>query len=116
MATTPHSSWNLSNMRFKSVVVGGLQIRDEPAPQRLPSTADLDFSLDCNAHNGRFHPMFTSDSMNLVGLCGGDQHARRALVEQQEIRAKLRIQVDAGADAAEGRFGQRNGQTAIAQV
>src|ERR1043165_8961063 len=107
MATTPHSSWNLSSAAlagalpkicFKGPLVCQLQRCDFPASQRNTSLTDFNAFLDCNAHDRTLDLVFFGDDRGALGARGRNEDARRRFVEQQDFRPKMAREVDLGPD------------------
>src|SRR5258705_9311824 len=98
MATTPHSSWNLSNMRFECPLVSGPQRRDVPGTQRISPLPDLHTCLNCSADHWSFDTMSFGNIGNVFRMGGRDQNPRGSLVEGQQFGAEVAIQIDLRAD------------------
>src|ERR1700690_4381798 len=98
MATTPHSSWNLSNMRFECPLVSGPERRDVRGTQRIASLPDFHSLLNCTADHRSLHAVLLRDGRHLLGMGGGKQDARRSFVEGQELGPEVAIEIDLRAD------------------
>src|SRR3974377_978496 len=118
MATTPHSSWNLSNMRFECPLVSGPERRDVPGTQRIASLPDFHSLPNCNADHRSLDAMLLGDRRHVLGVSGGKQYARRRFVEGQDLGAQVAIEIDLRADfgGAEATLGACHGETAIAEI
>src|SRR6185437_3720933 len=125
MATTPHSSLNLSNMGslcgkllFEGVVEDVLESGDIPRAERVRALADFNPLLYCDANYRRGDSVPRRDFLHALGILCGKKHSRRAFVEAQNLRPQIAIQVDLRADSRlpERAFRERHGQPAIAQI
>src|SRR5437763_1381632 len=102
MATTPHSSLNLSNigltsaleLRFKGTGVNSLEGSDFPGAQGECPLPDFNPFLNCNADQGGFDSMLFGDGGDAFGLRGGEEDAGRRFVEREDFGAKVRIDID----------------------
>src|SRR5579871_4932262 len=118
MATTPHSSWNLSNMRFECLIVWRFEMVNCPPAEQVPLLQDLDLSLDGHPYSGRFDIVARSDLGDLFGMGSRNQHARGSFMKQQQVGTNIGMQIDAGANAsrAERTFSESYRQPSIAQI
>src|ERR1035438_1235528 len=99
MATTPHSSWNLSepnlsdrnlsNMRFECPLVSGPQCRDVPGTQRIAALPDLHPLLNCSAPHRSLDTIPIGNRRHLFCVGGGNQDAGRSFVEGQNLGAQV---------------------------
>src|SRR5215475_8629877 len=118
MATTPHSSWNLSNMVLQSMLPGGANCRDIPCGHQVTPPRHLDSPFYGNAHYRGFDAVSVGDLRYPFGMSRRKEDARRSFMEQQQFRPERRIQVDARAHARmpERAFRQSDRETSVAQV
>ena len=75
-------------------------------------------SLNCNADHRSLDAVLLGDGRHLLRVGGGNQDARRSFVEGQDFGAEVAIQIDLRADFGrpEAAFGERHGETAIAEI
>src|SRR5476649_1796718 len=99
MATTPHSSWNLSDIRLQCLLVRGLQCLRFPSTQRDGPLPDLYLSLNCNAHDRGFDSIFFGDGGDFIRVSRTEQHTRRRFVEGQDFRAEVGGEIYLRADS-----------------
>src|ERR1039457_4462468 len=93
MATTPHSSWNLSepnlsNMRFERPLVSGTQCRDVPGTQRITPLPDFHAFLNCSAHHGRGDAVLFGNRGHPLRIGGGKEDAGGTFVEGEDLDRK----------------------------
>src|SRR5215510_8844881 len=118
MATTPHSSWNLSNIRFESSLVRGFQSRNLPRTERHVPLPDLNPLFDCKSDDWSENFVLVCDRLNSLGLCSRYQNPRRRFVENQHFRSQVGLQIDLRTNfgGTKGALRERNTETAIAQI
>src|SRR5215831_10080038 len=118
MATTPHSSRNLSNISFERLPIGGFECEDVPGAQRIAALPDLHSLLYCRTYDGRFNSVLPGNFGHIFGICGGEQNARGAFVKGHDLRPKVAVDVDLRADLgrSEAGLGKRDGEAAIGEI
>src|SRR6267378_3631204 len=143
MATTPHSSRNLSTFSgmfgVQKVLQGRFprlfEVRDLAVENHSGTVADLDPLFHRNTDSDRLDAVRVGDLYDFFGFGSGEENARGALVEKCDGEVRLgdkrthewargtqecarHGEVDCGAYGvrAERGFSQRNGEAAIAQV
>src|SRR5437763_6277461 len=104
MATTPHSSWNLSvtaglrsrlpDIGLQGSLIRGFQYSDFPRAQRDRALPDLDSLLNCNAHYRRFDLILLRYGGDLFGVARRDDDARRRLVKGEDSGPQVRVELD----------------------
>src|SRR5712671_1064802 len=102
MATTPHSSRNLSSCSGMFGVQKALQgrfprlfeVRDLAVENHSGTVADLDPLFHRNTDSECFDAMRIGDLCDLFGFGGGEEDARGGLVEEGESEVGVREQVD----------------------
>src|SRR5260370_36383721 len=102
MATTPHSSRNLSSFsgmfRMQKVLQGRFprlfEVRDLTIENHLGTVADLDPLFHRNTDSDRLDAVRVGDLYDLFGLGCGEENARRPLVEQRDGEVPIRSHVD----------------------
>src|ERR1700730_11621328 len=106
MATTPHSSRNLSSFSGMFGVQKALQGRfprplevgDLAVENHSGTVADLYPLLHRNTDADCGDAVRVGDSDNVVGLGRREENARRSLVEQRDGEVSIKSQVDYSAD------------------
>src|SRR5689334_12605023 len=118
MATTPHSSLNLSNIRCQGPLVSRSQGGDFPRAKRHVPLTDLDPLLNCSSDHWRFDLKFSGNRRDALGFASGDQNARRTFVKDEHLGPQIALQIHLRPDfrRTEGAFGEGYPQTAVAQV
>src|SRR6476661_1013922 len=109
MAKTPHSSWNLSNIVFQRLIPTLSELLDAPLDQNVSTVPDGDPAFDRAPDPDRRHGMPGCDLEDPCRVRRGYQYSRRAFVEQQQLEAQVRIEIDFGAHGRRSELGFGHG-------
>src|SRR5215471_891038 len=118
MATTPHSSWNLSNMRLECLLVCGSERCDFPGTQCVAALSNFHPCFHCLTDHQGFDPVFFGDFGHFLGMRGGNQDTRRRFVEGHDLGTEVAGDVDLRADfsGSEAALRQCHGEAAIGEI
>src|SRR5690349_7974603 len=122
MANTPHSSCQRSSMlgggeqSLERVFPGVAEAVDGAIDPGHGMVIDPQLLFHCNSDAQALDIMIARDLLDFFGHGGGDDDARGAFVEERDFGAEAGGEIYGGADTEGARFGEGDGESAIAQV